>query len=638
MKSKFICISVLLVVSILLPSPSHAFLGWQSLKTDHFTVFYRSGYEKEAWRVLEALERNRVKLQELTGYEISHIPIVIQDIGTESNGLANPISQSITIFTYPPSAGSFGYVQDWWIDVTTHEHTHILTLDNVGGLPAGISFLFGNIFRPNIFLPGWISEGIAVYSESRVSRYQGRLNDGYFDAYISAMMLEGKVPSIKKATYVPLEYPLGSYYLYGGKFFDYLSKTYGEDKFSQFFSRNGSSLLSYLSAVFPYIGIDRTARKVYGKSFPALWNEWIEFEKEAIKAYPQGSEKLTKYGWRIKCLGFSSGKLYFVRIYPVKVDVFRAFWFRELIEREIETGLERCIVSTTSNFSLPMRIEGEKLYYGIYELQGGYDNTFYSTFGFASEVHVKNITTGKDRLLFTDKVRAFCVLPDGRVIYARDRPHEFGSEICIYNEKDDEAKLAFSTDYLVGEMVADEDRIVISARRQGENYNLYTMDVDLCEIRPLIRSPYSAFHISLSGDTLFFTMNYKKVYSGYAYDFISGKLFRLSDELFMDYPVYCRDSNELYFVGLNSSGNDLYRVKPEFDEFCMEGKPEPLAMECTIDTCNVTRGGYLDNIKSLFPPRGARIPFIIPIPRARVTDFISGVRMWWGTFPFMMGL
>jgi len=608
MRNKLVYILILFAFSFLLSSSSYALLGWQSLKTEHFTVFYRSGYEKEAWQVLEALERNRIKLQELTGYEVFHLSVVLQDVGTESNGITNPIFQSINIFTYPPQAGRYGYVQDWWVDVTTHEYTHILTLDNVGGLPGGISFLFGNIFRPNIFLPGWISEGITVYSESRVSEYQGRLNDGFFDAYISASALENRMPSIKEATYRPLEFPLDSYYLYGGKFFDYLSKTYGEDRFSQFFTRNGSSFLSYFSVVFPYIGIDRSARKVYGKSFSTLWKEWLEYEKKAVKDYPRRSQRLTKHGWRLKYLTFNNGKIYFVRVYPVKVDVFRVFWFRELIERDIETGEERRVVSTTSDFSLPIRVKGEKLYYGVYELKGEYDNTIYSTFGFTSVVHEKDLITGKDRLLFTDEVRALDVLPNGRIVYAKDRPHEFGSEIYLYDKNADSAQLIFSTDYLVGEIVADKGRIVVSARKNGENFNLYTMDMESGEFTPLVRAPYSAFHISLSGNMLTFTMNCKKEYACYAYDFESGKLFKITEELFADYPAYCKDSNDLYFVGLNSSGNDIYSVKALFKEFYLDDEPVSLNREVAIDTSSVAQGGYTDNIKSLFPPRGARIP------------------------------
>jgi len=607
MRNRFKIFFVFIVV-ILSGSYVDAAFKWNSLKNEHFTVFYRSGYEKEAWKVLEALERNRIKLQELTGYKVSHLSVVLEDVGTESNGITNPIFQSINIFTYPPPAGKYGYVQDWWVDVTTHEYTHILTLDNVGGLPGGMSFLFGNIFRPNIFLPGWISEGIAVYSESQISQYQGRLNDGFFDAYISACALENRMPSIKKATYRPLEFPLDSYYLYGGKFFDYLSKTYGEDRFSQFFTRNGSSFLSYFSVVFPYIGIDRSARRVYGKSFPTLWKEWLESEKKVAKDYPRRAQRLTKYGWRLKYLTFNNGKIYFVRVYPVKVDVFRVFWFRELIEREIETGKERCVVSTTSNFSLPVRVRGEKLYYGVYELKGGYDNTIYSTFGFTSAVHEKDLITGKDRLLFTDEVRALDVLPDGKIVYAKDRPHKFGSEIYLYDMNDSRKQLVFCTDYLVGEIVADDERTVVSARKNGENFNLYTMDLGSGEFTPLVRAPYSAFHISLSGDMLTFTMNCKKEYACYAYDFESGKLFKITEELFADYPAYCRDSNNLYFVGLHSSGNDIYRVKAHFKEFYLDDEPVSLNREVAIDTSSVAQGGYMDNIKTLFPPRGARVP------------------------------
>ena len=596
------------ILATLCPEPLLAVIDWHTLKTEHFTVFYKDGYENEAWEGLEALERYRPQLESLTGNKVFHLPVVIQDAGAISNGFADPIFKSIDIFTYPPRLGQLGYTQNWWADVSVHEYTHILTLDRVGGVPNGFRFLFGNLFIPNIYLPKWIAEGITVYSESRVSPYQGRLNDGYFEAYMAASAREHRLPSIKKATYTPMEFPLTGSYLYGGEFFEYLSETYGEDKFARFFGSNGSSFFSYFSIAFPIVGIDRAAKKVYGKSFPALWNEWLEYESKRFEETSQEGEQVTHHGWDIKDLLFCSGKLYYTRSYPVKVDVFRELWFYEIVERDTQRGREKTLVSTTSAFTLPMRIADGKLYYAVSEIKRGYPNTIYSTFGFNSAVHEKDLASGKDRLLFVDGVRAFDVLPDGDIIYSKDRPHEFGSEIYLYDRNKGDAELLLCSDYLVGEIAASRRRIVVSARRDWENFNIYSFDPAGKEFEPLFRTPYFAGRIALYGDTLFFTMNIDKIYRSYAYDFESGRLFKITKGVFADYPAYDGGTNSLYFVGLNSYGNDIYRTTADLDEFELPEVALPKSPGRVFDRSEVTRGGYIDNLKSLFPPKGARIP------------------------------
>ncbi|MHC4537890.1 MAG: hypothetical protein ACYS6K_28505, partial [Planctomycetota bacterium] len=80
-------------------------------------------------------------------------------------------------------------------------------------------------------------------------------------------------------------------YNYGGVFFDYLSKSYGEEKFSQFFERYGSSM--------PILAFNRAAKKVYGKSFSKLWREWKEYESDRFRDFHMEGERLTHHGWYI---------------------------------------------------------------------------------------------------------------------------------------------------------------------------------------------------------------------------------------------------------------------------------------------------------------------------------------------------
>ncbi|MDD1475091.1 hypothetical protein MEO41_28045, partial [Dolichospermum sp. ST_sed4] len=164
----------------------------------------------QAREFLKALEYYRPKVENLTQNQAYHLPIIVEDIGTIANGMTDSITNRIFLFTYPPSASSLGTsVQNWATFVGVHEYTHLLHLTKVGGLMEAVKTLFGNNFLPNVYSLGWVDEGITVYSESQLSPYQGRLNDGYYSSYIAARVKDNRFPSILEAAYPPIEYPYG---------------------------------------------------------------------------------------------------------------------------------------------------------------------------------------------------------------------------------------------------------------------------------------------------------------------------------------------------------------------------------------------------------------------------------------------
>ena len=117
--------------------------------------------------------------------------------------------------------------------------------------------------------------------------FQGRLNDGYADAYLEVCAREKRFPGLLDITHVPARFPYyEGPYLVGGKFTEFLSEKYGEEKLAEFHAAYGSYLLSYVSPLFPYVGLDRAARKVYGHPFERLWRqfEYAEITKEFAPA------------------------------------------------------------------------------------------------------------------------------------------------------------------------------------------------------------------------------------------------------------------------------------------------------------------------------------------------------------------
>ncbi|MBU0568134.1 hypothetical protein KJ693_01920, partial [bacterium] len=570
-------------------------------KTPDFTCFYPKGYRWEAEQALSNLEYYRRDVARLTGNrEIGNLPLVIEDVGMMINGFADPIFKNIHLFTHPPHSGmSLGITENWYREVGVHEYTHIAHLTETSGFPGALTRFFGSTFQPNLYSPGWIMEGITVFSESQASPYEGRLNDGFFDAVVRAKVSEGEFPSIHKATYSPLEFPYSGIYLYGGEFFKYLAKEYGQAKFSKFFRAMGASTLALppLGPLFPGIGLDRAAKKTFGKSFPLLWREW----QNSLDAswWKIDGEQLTKNGWWVSSPILSGQKIYYIRFYPRKTGAFERFYFEEIVERDLNTGEEKVVVSSTSEIIGGLDKAGDKLYYAVMEAKKGYANSALLGFGAYAILHERDLVRGKDRIVFEDEMRDFALVEEGRIVYARDKAHSFGSELWLW--QDGKKELLASLDYLISEIISlREGRVALVARPDWQNWNIYLLDLSTKELRPIVETPFGELAISNSGEKLFFSANYEGEYAVYAYDLEGENFSKLTRTGFATSPLFDRENNDLYFVGLTSLGFDLYRKKLEgFDEFRIMDYPKsrsPLFPELRVE-----KGGRLDHLKTLLP-------------------------------------
>ncbi|HGE70413.1 TPA: hypothetical protein ENX78_06240 [Candidatus Poribacteria bacterium] len=568
--------------------------SWEVTKTDHFTVFYDREHEWQAKKFLQSLEYYRPKAEKLTGNIKYHTPVIIEDIGTTSNGMTDPIFNRINLFTYPPSASVLGAgTQSWEADLSLHEYIHLLHLSKVGGIMRVPKALFGNLFMPNLFSLGWVVEGITVYGESQISPYQGRLNDGYYSSYIASRVKDNRFPSILKAAYPPMEYPyLDGIYNYGGMFFDYLAKTYGENKFREFFDRYGSSI--------PIVMFNFSAKQTYGASFKDLWKDWQQYEYDRFKDFGMEGEKLTDNGWYIFDLAFHNNYLYYSNISIQKTAPFNAQKFAKIIQKDVITGKEKCLISTTSFFPVPMKINENKLYYAIEELKRGYANTTYMGFGFYSVIHEKDLSNGEDKVILKDEVRGFEILNDKTIIYSKDRKDSFGSEIIKYDMRSKEKTKLFDSDYIIDRIVIRGERAIVSGRKDWENYSIYYLNLSNGEMTPIVDTPYFEGHHTFCGNRLFFTANYGGKFAIYCRELSSGKTYRLTKNGYSTNPNYEPESQKLYYIGLNSYGFDIYAKDVEWEEFEIPEFERFTPPEFDIEY-KMTKGGYIDNLKTLFP-------------------------------------
>ncbi|UCF96484.1 MAG: hypothetical protein JSV89_15060 [Spirochaetaceae bacterium] len=600
-----------------------AFSMWKTLKTEAFTVFYPLGREREAREILEVLEYYRAYAGELVGAPPRRVAIVLEDIGTESNGLTDVANRRILLFRYPPSTGELGYHQNWWRLVGIHEYTHWGHLSGAEGLPAVLTALFGKNMAPGNYTPGWLKEGVCVVAESGISPFEGRLNEGLFGSYATILAQTGSLPTIVQATYNMNVFPGGTGpYLFGGQFLEFLVHKYGRQPVSRFFVHYGASILSYLSPALPAVGLDRSARKVFGESIRSLWLEWqLEVMKKGVSfKRPEGA--LTEHGWWLNSPVVWKGGVYYQHSFPVKPAPFSTTWHHQLLRLDPESGRQRIMMRSAAPFSGPMRIRFDKLYYGLLEIEGGYDNHFFDRFGFTTVLYSRDLGSGPGsaRRLFKESFRTFEVLADGSILTARDREDTFGSEIWLHDPERGTSSPLLATDVLVSDMVADSRAFFVAARADWHNTQIFRIlipgwsgegrslsGVNPADIRleKLHDTPYQESELCLAEGRLFYSATYGARRTLYEYEIDTGVVNRSVASDFARSPAWDEENRALYFVGLNARGEDLYREKSLAREITVPNdsaiQGAPSSVELSLPDDAVRSGGYGDNLATLLP-------------------------------------
>ncbi len=150
-----------------------------------------------------------------------------------------------------------------------------------------ISALWSYLSVPRWYSPRWYHEGIACFMETWLGGGVGRALGGYDEMYFRSIIDGGD----KLYSVVGLEtegstkdFQVGANaYLYGTRFVNYLTKTYGYEKMIQFYNRTADSRTFF----------GRQFKKVYGQSLRKVWDDWKEDEKQhqeenlaTIRQYP----------------------------------------------------------------------------------------------------------------------------------------------------------------------------------------------------------------------------------------------------------------------------------------------------------------------------------------------------------------
>ncbi|MBX3039403.1 MAG: hypothetical protein KF789_01690, partial [Bdellovibrionaceae bacterium] len=245
---------------------------FKTLHTPHFDIIVNAEQQDMGQFYAKKLEKAYALVTPLFTDVPERVTIVLADKTDLTNGYATRMPYP-HMFFFPVQPGpqeSIGETGDWALELAIHELTHILTFEAVSGVMEPLQSIFGSILSPNLLLPGWWKEGVAVQTETQLS-HGGRLRSAYQDGVLRSLFTEGKVSRFDIATInerVPFWTEGMSAYLFGSVFWSEAVAEKGSDVIDQLHQSHGGRV--------PY-AIGAPAMKYLGSGYQ-------DFYKKAIQA------------------------------------------------------------------------------------------------------------------------------------------------------------------------------------------------------------------------------------------------------------------------------------------------------------------------------------------------------------------
>lgn len=241
-------------------------LTWRTITTEHFHIHFHQGLEALADELSRSVEEIHDQLtEELRWRPRRRTHLVIIDRTDTANGFAGSVPYNqITIFvTAPTNDSTLSYYEDWTPAIQTHEYTHTLHIDSNHGIVRAARWVVGRIASTNRLSPKWTVEGLATFQETRQTN-GGRGRTPAVNMLLRTAVLEDDVPRFGRFDGYQAAMPGGQIrYLFGQDFMQFVADQQGEQVWTRWIHRYGSSL--------PYLLPGRSA---LGERLQPLYSAW----------------------------------------------------------------------------------------------------------------------------------------------------------------------------------------------------------------------------------------------------------------------------------------------------------------------------------------------------------------------------
>ncbi|MEZ4232902.1 MAG: DPP IV N-terminal domain-containing protein [Polyangiaceae bacterium] len=601
------------VLALSVARPAQAgdpYLRWRTVETPHFRVHYPAGLDEVAQRTASLGEAIHSRLSPQLGWqpkEVTHI--VLTDNTDASNGSASvrPYNTIRLFVSAPDDMSVLGDYDDWMLMLLTHEHTHILHIDNRSGIPELLNGIFGKTYTPNQVQPRWILEGLAVALESQHTG-AGRRRSSLFDMMLRADVLEGNFARLDQISSIPRRWPGGNlWYLYGGYFIGWILDTYGTETYATVSADYGANIIPW--------GINRSIKKATGKTYVELYEGWHAHLKREYEALVRDVERrgrregvrLTHHGRNLsypreapKCFrkdpnSAGTELVYFVDDGTLPGGIYR---LRVSANNEPLGDPERIARSGSPN---GITFDGDCAM--VFDDAGRsrrdyiYNDLFAQPRGTTSP---RGLSPSRQRWTVGRRARGPDVSPDGRrVVYVTNHKGTTTLRIAdvatgfpeaIDSKLENERALVRSRKYeqaFTPRFSPDGQRVAYSIWTKGGYRDIAIVDLKSNQVKRLMRDRAQDQQPvwSPDGARLYFVSDRTGVANVYAYELATKRLSMVTNVVNGAYmPEVSADGKTLFYVGYTHEGFDLFAMPlspkrflkaPEYTDDRPDPPPEP---------------------------------------------------------------
>ncbi|MFO0680435.1 MAG: hypothetical protein U0234_00215 [Sandaracinus sp.] len=538
-------------------------LEWRTIETEHFDIHYHDPLALVARRVAAVAERAHGTLRVVFGFEPTPTPgqqriqIVLTDDSDSANGSATALPfDTIRLYAEPPEdLSTLGDYDDWLTTLVSHEHTHILHLDQASGLPSILNAILGKVYMPNHVLPRWMIEGIAVWQETERTS-GGRLRSSMWDMYLRADVLEGRTWGIDQLSTTADRWPHGeAQYLYGSYLMSYIAGTYGRESIAQMAQDYGGSILPY--------GINRVAERATGRTFTQLYEDFLAERRAHYQAMQDEVDALGRIeGVRITTHGESTRAPRYLRdgrlLYLRADNGSRS----RLMIVDPATGQTRdTLARLNAGGEGAVHPDGRTVTFSRVD--------FYRDIYAYADLFRRDLETGEEtRLTNGLRAREPDLSPDGRhLVFTTTRAGT--SHLMLADVEDVSGTMRELAPHDRFELVytprfsPDGRSIVFAAWSSGGYRDIHVVDVETGRVDELThdRAQDSGPVFSPDGSVVYFSSDRTGIANIYAYRLATGTTRQITNVVMGAYsPAVSPDGSTLVYLGYTSYGFDLFRL------------------------------------------------------------------------------
>ena len=219
------------------------------------------------------------------------VTVMLKDFSDYGNAAATPIPRNSVRFDIAPMSHAFetNPSSERMYSTMNHELVHLATTDMsteqdrrwrrffLGKLYAQSqhpeTLLYSYLTVPRFTVPRWYLEGSAVFMETWMGGGLGRAQGGYDEMVFRAMVRDSApfydpLELVSRGTRIDFQVGANAY-LYGTRFFTWLSYAYSPEKVIAWLKRDEGSMRGYADQF----------EHVFGIPLEQGWRDWIAFER-----------------------------------------------------------------------------------------------------------------------------------------------------------------------------------------------------------------------------------------------------------------------------------------------------------------------------------------------------------------------